>query len=112
MTPANDWELLRWYARQRDQAAFTELVRRHVNLVFSSAHRRVGNQHLAEDVTQAVFIILALVTLAVSHGAQSTAGSPLVVEEEVSVFAQMAQSSVEHCERLHQLPKRVNIRKS
>src|SRR3954466_14364615 len=55
----DDGELLRRYARQRDEAAFTRVVRRHVDLVFSAAIRRVGDRHLAEDVTQAVFVILA-----------------------------------------------------
>ena len=60
MTPADgDWELLRRYAHQRDQAAFAQVVRRHVDLVFSAAMRRVGRREMAEDVTQAVFVILA-----------------------------------------------------
>jgi RNA polymerase sigma factor (sigma-70 family) len=55
----DDWDLLRQYAHERSEAAFERIVRRHVNLVFSAALRRVRNRQLAEDVTQAVFVILA-----------------------------------------------------
>ncbi|HEY4245614.1 MAG TPA: TonB family protein [Lacunisphaera sp.] len=56
----DDATLLRNYAGNRSESDFAELVRRHVNLVYSSALRQVnGNTHLAQDVTQSVFIDLA-----------------------------------------------------
>ncbi len=55
-----DAELLSAYADSGDEAAFAELVRRHVDGVYSSALRRLGGDvHLAEDVVQRVFVILA-----------------------------------------------------
>ncbi len=59
MPDANDMDLVREFARRNSEAAFTELVRRHLNLVYSVARRCTGNDGDAQDVTQAVFIILA-----------------------------------------------------
>src|ERR1041385_6181516 len=59
MTDAQDKDLLRQFARDNSEAAFAELVRRHINLVYSVARRCTGNDDDARDVTQAVFIILA-----------------------------------------------------
>jgi len=54
-----DQQLLRDYADCRSEAAFAELVRRYVDLVYSAALRMVRDAHLAEDVTQGVFVALA-----------------------------------------------------
>jgi RNA polymerase sigma factor (sigma-70 family) len=52
-------DLVREFARNHSEAAFTELVRRHLNLVYSVARRCTGSDSDAQDVTQAVFVILA-----------------------------------------------------
>lgn len=55
----DDMELVRQYVTSQSESAFAALVSRHTNLVYSAAFRRVGNSQLAEEITQAVFTILA-----------------------------------------------------
>ena len=59
MSDAPDNELLEQFARNQSEAAFAELVRRHIGLVYSAALRQTANPEQAQDITQAVFIILA-----------------------------------------------------
>jgi uncharacterized protein (TIGR03435 family) len=59
MPDVADITLLREYADRNSERAFAEIVQRHINLVFSVALRYVGDSSDAQDVTQAVFIILA-----------------------------------------------------
>src|SRR5436309_3457036 len=56
---ATDLDLLQQYARQKSEAAFTAIVRRHLNLVYSEALRQVRSPQLAEEVAQSVFADLS-----------------------------------------------------
>jgi RNA polymerase sigma factor (sigma-70 family) len=59
MQEFHDMELLRQYVRKNSEEAFAALVTRHVNMVYSAALRKTGNPAAAEEITQAVFVILA-----------------------------------------------------
>ncbi len=58
-TEGEDFELLREYVENQSETAFRTLVERHVDMVYATALRQVGDVHLAEEATQAVFITLA-----------------------------------------------------
>src|SRR5438105_936058 len=57
--PTPDGELLRRFADEQDEAAFTTLVQRHGPMVLQVCRRWLRNWHDAEDVCQAVFLVLA-----------------------------------------------------
>jgi RNA polymerase sigma factor (sigma-70 family) len=56
---SDDMTLVREFAASQSEPAFAALVERHIALVHSAALRQAGDAHLAEEITQAVFIILA-----------------------------------------------------
>ena len=59
MQAMDDMTLLREYAASNSEAAFAELVSRRIGFVYSAALRQVRDPHLAGEITQTVFIILA-----------------------------------------------------
>ena len=67
MQPTEDSALLQRYVENHSDEAFAGLVTRHINLVYSVALRQVGNPHAAEEITQAVFIILAKKAVQLRH---------------------------------------------
>src|SRR5947207_1541097 len=55
----DDMDLVREYAARQSESAFAALLTRHANLVYSAAFRQTRDHHVAEEVTQTVFLILA-----------------------------------------------------
>ena len=59
MDEPDDIELLGRFVEERSEADFAALVQRQINFVYSAALRQTRNPHAAEEVTQAVFVVLA-----------------------------------------------------
>ncbi|MFM2295324.1 MAG: hypothetical protein RLZZ350_1737, partial [Verrucomicrobiota bacterium] len=59
MAELDDHQLLTQFAHWQSEPAFAALIARYVNLVHSVAWRQTGDAYAAEEITQAVFIILA-----------------------------------------------------
>lgn len=59
MQESDDIALLREFVEHNSEVAFAALVTRHLNTVYSIALRLTRNPHQAEEIAQAVFVILA-----------------------------------------------------
>jgi RNA polymerase sigma factor (sigma-70 family) len=55
----NDWRLLQQYIDEKSEAAFGELLSRHIKMVYWTCRRELRNAQLAEDAAQEVFLLLA-----------------------------------------------------
>jgi RNA polymerase sigma factor (sigma-70 family) len=90
----DDIELLIAYERGDDESAFTQLVERHAQWIFAAARRRLGDDHFADDATQAVFIVLA------------TKASQIVVSKRRSLSAWLFHVMHFTCARLRRSQSR------
>ena len=54
-----DRQLLQQYLREGSEAAFSQIVARHLKFVYTVCRRETGDAALAEDITQVVFLLLA-----------------------------------------------------
>ncbi len=54
----SDFDLLQAFVRHGEQPAFAEVIRRHLDLVFGTAFRKVQEQGAAQEVAQNVFAAL------------------------------------------------------
>jgi DNA-directed RNA polymerase specialized sigma24 family protein len=68
----SDDDLLRQYVRDGSNPAFSELVRRYLDAVYSAALRQVRSTALAEEISQSVFLDLS------RSAAKLKSGQPLV----------------------------------
>src|SRR5882672_12234446 len=59
MAAMDDMVLLQEYAMRHSEEAFAALTARHIDLVYTAALRHTRNHHQAQEVTQAVFVVLA-----------------------------------------------------
>ena len=84
-----DQELLAEYVRTRAPEAFGRIVARHGRMVLHTSHRLVGDWHDAEEVSQAVFLVLTKRAAAVNS---TLAGWLYKVARDVSLQVLRARS--------------------
>jgi DNA-directed RNA polymerase specialized sigma24 family protein len=55
----DDSQLIQEYAGSRSNDAFKAVIEQYVGLVYSACLRQLKDRHLAEDASQAVFLLLS-----------------------------------------------------
>jgi RNA polymerase sigma factor (sigma-70 family) len=93
-----DQSLLHRYAREGSRQALDQIVRRHIALVYSSALRQVRDPDLSQDITQAVFLVLAQKARTIRSG-EALAGWLLAVTRRACVDAMRKRAT----QRRHEL---------
>ena len=96
----DDATLLHRFVEQRAEEAFTELVHRHLNLVYFAALRQAnGANSVAEDAAQATFTLLA-------KKADSLSGHPNFVGWLHTAACNLARDLMRAEQRRHQSDSR------
>ncbi len=93
-----DADLLTEYVRTGSKSAFEQIVNQHIHLVHAAAMRQVRNAHLAEDVTQAVFLLLWQRAESIATHA-SLGGWLLVTTHFISANAMKKERRLKHREQ-------------
>jgi RNA polymerase sigma factor (sigma-70 family) len=93
-----DRELLQQFVRGASQSAFAQIVRRYGDLVYRCARRQTRDSAMAEDVTQAVFVLLARRAASLGRGVV-LAGWLIKVARYAAKDAMAAQVRRRHRER-------------
>jgi type II secretion system protein G len=93
-----DQSLLHQYVREGSRPALDQIVRRHIALVYSSALRQVRDPDLSQDITQAVFLVLAQKARTIRSG-EALSGWLLAVTRRACVDAMRKRAT----QRRHEL---------
>ena len=94
----SDRQLLERYVQSDDQAAFAEIVDRHGPMLLGLCRRQLGDVHLAEDVLQATFLVLARKAHAIKRQ-ESLAGWLYTVAQRLVRQARMTRTAEKQLEK-------------
>jgi RNA polymerase sigma factor (sigma-70 family) len=98
LSELTDADLLADYVRDRSPAAFSQIVHRHIHMVHAAAWRQVGDPHLAQDITQTVFLLLWQRASSINRNTQ-LAGWLLLATRNVAMNAKKQEMRLKRRER-------------